>query len=87
MFDKEKLYIKQLALKEKSIKSISFSTNEKELIVYFTWKQDNYNSFYEERNIFRENVKNYLINQKYLFFKRLKSNSNKYTFGKLPSTI
>ena len=82
IFEEAKVYIKNLANDERSLKSISFSVSEekKEFIVYFTWKKDNYDSFYADRDIFRENIKNYM---KSVFFhlNLLKSNPSKYTFN------
>ena len=76
-----KEYIKTLSINEKSLKSISFSISEekKEFIVYFTWKKENYDNFYSDRDNFRESVKSYM---KSIFFSLnfTKSNPAKYTF-------
>lgn len=80
--DSLKNYIKNLAKGEQSLKSISFSINEegKEFICYFTWKQEFYNKFFVERDIFRNNVISYLSKYGYKLNKK-KSNSAKYTFS------
>lgn len=82
MFDEEKKYIKQLSLKENSLKSISFSVLKmNELTIYFTWKTTNYDSFYNERDNFRNNILIYLT-KKYFVLNKSKSNQNKYIFVK-----
>lgn len=77
-----KNYIKNLAKDEISIKSISFSVNEeaKELVCYFTWKQEFYNKYFVERDIFRKNIISYLSKYGYKLNKK-KSNAAKYTFN------
>lgn len=79
--DSLKNYIKNLAKDEISLKSISFSVNEKgkELICYFTWKKELYNQFFKERDIFRNNVISYLAKYGYKLNKK-KSNPAKYLF-------
>lgn len=75
-----KNYIKNLANSEISIKSISFSISEdNEFIIYFTWKQNEYNQYYVERDNFRKLVKSYLINRGFCFNAK-SSTSTKYIF-------
>lgn len=80
-FDSLKNFLRNLSKNENSLKSISFSVNteEKELICYFAWKQEGYNDFFVERDIFRKNIISYM--QKYGFkLNKKKSNPAKYIF-------
>lgn len=80
--EKLKLEIKSLIKEESSyLKSISFSImeNSKEFIIYFTWKKDNFDNYFDERDSFRNVVKN-LVENNHLYFNKTKSNLAKYTF-------
>lgn len=80
--EKLKLEIKSLIKEESSyLKSISFSImeNSKEFIIYFTWKKDNFDNYFDERDSFRNVVKN-LVENNHLYFNKIKSNLAKYTF-------
>ena len=64
--EKLKLEIKSLIKEESSyLKSISFSImeNSKEFIIYFTWKKDNFDNYFDERDSFRNVVKNLVENK------------------------
>lgn len=77
-----KLKIKFLIKEESAyLKSISFSImeNSKEFIIYFTWKRDNFDDYFDERDSFRNTIKN-LVENYHLFFNGKKSNLAKYTF-------
>ena len=77
-----KAYIKNLAKDEKSLKSISFSSNEekKEFICYFAWQQELYSKFFVERDIFRKQIISYLEKYGYRLNKR-NSTAAKYVFN------
>ena len=80
--DSLKNYIKNLAKDEDSLRSISFSCNEKEkeFICYFAWRQELYNKYFIERDIFRKQIISYLEKYGYKLNKK-KSTAAKYVFN------
>ena len=67
-FENIKNELKEHSKFECSLKSISFSIDieNKKFIIYFAWKQENYDSYFKEREIFRSNLLN-LLKCKHLF--------------------
>lgn len=82
IFNEIKTKIKKISEKEKKcLRSISFSTyiDKKEIIIYFTWNKERYDNYYKDRDIFRNNIKEYL-NSKHFYLNVKESNSARYNF-------
>ena len=73
--------IKENSKYEDSLKSISFSIDieNRKLIIYFAWKQEDYDSYFREREIYRSNLIN-LLKCKHLYLNKNQSTSAKYIF-------
>lgn len=73
--------LKILIKEELCLKSISFSNSSesKELIIYFAWNQEQYEEYFQEREILRNNIKN-ILKKNHFILNRSKSTSAKFIF-------